>query len=78
MSEQPVNVIRKGPINKPPRHQSYVPMLRRDPATSNADELAQFLRVKTLYRVEATILHWKPFSPSVGGEREDLQSKVET
>ena len=73
MSEQPVNVIRKGPINKPPRHQSYVPMLRRDPATSNADELAQFLRVKTLYRVEATILHWKPFSPSVASVRTSSQ-----
>ena len=36
----------------------------------------QFLRDKALYHVEVTTLHWNPFL-SVGGEREDLHSKLE-
>ncbi|EJK69622.1 hypothetical protein THAOC_09101, partial [Thalassiosira oceanica] len=35
-----------------------------------------FLRIMTLYRDEATTLHWKPFL-YVGSKREDLQSMLE-
>ena len=36
----------------------------------------QFLRDKALYHVEVTTLDWNPFL-SVGGEREDLHTKLE-